>query len=68
VCNITILENPQTYQDQSIGRDYCNEWNHYKCVSLKGDENCLKKKELKMEMSKLQRKHKEKTPNEIMES
>ena len=32
VCNRKILENPQTYQDQSIGCDYCNEWYHYKCL------------------------------------
>ena len=68
VCNRTVLENPQTNQDQSIGCDNCNELYHYKCVSLKGDENCLKKKKLKMEMSKLQRKHKKKTPNEIKQS
>lgn len=46
VCQSTILENPKTYKDQSIGCDFCNEWYHYKCISLKGNENCLTKKKL----------------------
>lgn len=50
VCNRTILENPQTYQDQSIGCDYCNEWYHYKCVSQNGNVQTAKKTQEKKQM------------------
>lgn len=61
VCQSTILENPKTYKDQSIGCDFCNEWYHYKCVSLKGNENCLTKKNSKWKCPNCKESTKKKT-------
>lgn len=45
VCNTSISENPDKFDEQSIGCDFCNNWYHYKCVSLTGKESCLKKRQ-----------------------
>lgn len=55
VCNNCLEEDPETFEEQSIACDYCNNWYHCKCVSLTGNEPCFKKKVHKMEMCKLQR-------------
>ena len=55
VCNNCLEEDPETFEEQSIACDYCNNWYHCKCVSLTGNEPCFKKKVHKMETCKLQR-------------
>jgi hypothetical protein len=47
VCNNCLEEDPETFEEQSIACDYCNNWYHCKCVSLTGNEPCFKKKSTK---------------------
>ena len=47
VCEEIISENPVTFEEQSIGCDFCNKWCHHKCVAVKGNETFLKKENTK---------------------
>lgn len=51
-CKKNIAENPERDEDESFGCHFCNEWFHNKCVSLRGNENCLIKENVKWKCSK----------------
>ena len=40
-CGLQCLEEPKEFKEMSIGCDSCNQWFHWQCVNLTGNENFL---------------------------
>ena len=47
VCAQPCSEEPETIEHDRIACESCNQWHHFKCVGLKGDERFLKRKSSK---------------------